>query len=81
MDNQTPDLLDLDQIERIAGLIITHEWRLTMASTTLHGLVPLLQATPEFGKLCADLEHGSLSPGEEPLALAAKVTLAGQRAR
>ena len=55
--------------ERIAGLIITHEWRLTMASTTLHGLVPLLQATPEFGKLCTDLEHGSLSPGEEPLAL------------
>ncbi|MGB0386239.1 MAG: transcription-repair coupling factor [Ardenticatenaceae bacterium] len=40
-----------------------------MANTTLHGLVPLLQATPEFSKLCADLEHGSLSPGEEPLGL------------
>ncbi len=40
-----------------------------MASITLQGLVPLLQATPEFTKLCDELKSGSLSPGEDPLAL------------
>lgn len=40
-----------------------------MPDPTLSGLLPLLQAIPEFQRLCDDLERGSFAPGDEPLAL------------
>jgi len=40
-----------------------------MTTSTLHGLLPLLQSTADFQQLYNDLKTGSLSPGEEPLAL------------
>lgn len=40
-----------------------------MTTSTLHGLLPLLQSTADFKQLYNDLKTGSLSPGEEPLAL------------